>query len=225
MVSFVPLYSSFMSPASPPAETPPTASPDRLEALIAAAEQLFLSKGYHNTTMADIARQAGMSKRTVYTLVPSKADLFGELLAHQRQTRLQFTEPPPGASLEDTLCATLAALAQFLLDPVQISMTRLLITEFSHDPDFTQSFLAGRMRKGKTHLQGCLVEIAIAQGASPEMAAEMSGMLFGMALGEFVFGVLCGLRTVPAPKVLNTRIRTAVKMFLAGLQALKAEEQ
>ncbi|WBO61086.1 TetR/AcrR family transcriptional regulator [Acidocella sp. MX-AZ03] len=57
---------------------------------MAAAEQLFLSKGYHNTTMADIARQAGMSKRTVYTLVPSKADLFGELMAHQRQTRLQF---------------------------------------------------------------------------------------------------------------------------------------
>ncbi|WBO59603.1 hypothetical protein GT370_01300 [Acidocella sp. MX-AZ03] len=71
-------------------------------------------------------------------------------------------------------------------------MTRLLITEFSHDPDFTQSFLAGRMRKGKTHLQGCLVEIAITQGASPEMAAEMSGMLFGMALGNSCSGCCAG---------------------------------
>ena len=52
----------------------------RMLQLIEAAEDIFLAKGYHAATMNDVAKAAGMSKKTVYTIIESKAELFGALL-------------------------------------------------------------------------------------------------------------------------------------------------
>jgi AcrR family transcriptional regulator len=44
--------------------------------VVEAARELFLSRGYVATTMADIARQAGVALQSVYTAGQSKADLL-----------------------------------------------------------------------------------------------------------------------------------------------------
>ncbi len=216
------MYNPAMETDEPPRKPKPRLAPDaapaRMDGLIAAAEHVFLSKGYHNATMSAIARQAGMSKRTVYTLVQSKAELFAELLAH-RQSMVQFPPPQPDWTLHDTLCANLMCLAKFLLDPVQISITRLVITEYAHSPDFSRAFLSSRMRKAKSHLETCLLDLALAQGAPRPEARELTSMLFGMALGEFHFSALAGFRAVPGAKTLEARISRAVTIFLAGLCA------
>jgi AcrR family transcriptional regulator len=46
----------------------------------AAGEQLFLRDGYAATTMAAVARAAGVSERTVYIAFSSKADLLTEII-------------------------------------------------------------------------------------------------------------------------------------------------
>ncbi|HTQ71801.1 MAG TPA: TetR/AcrR family transcriptional regulator [Acidocella sp.] len=216
-----------MEPDGPPRKPKPhpesDAPPPRMDGLIAAAEHVFLSKGYHDATMSDIARQAGMSKRTVYTLVQSKTELFAELLAH-RQSMVQFPVPEPGWTLHDTLCANLMCLAKFLLDPVQISITRLVITEYAHSPDFSRAFLSSRVRKAKSHLETCLLDLALTHGSSRAQTRELAAMLFGMALGEFHFGALSGFRAVPGARVLEARIRRAVTIFLAGLRAEDSED-
>ena len=194
----------------------PEAAPPRMDCLIAAAEQVFLSKGYHSATMSDIARQAGMSKRTVYTLVQSKAELFAELLAH-RQSKVQFPTPQPDWTLGDTLCANLMCLAQFLLDPVQLAITRLVVTEYAHSPDFSRAFLSNRMRKAKSHLENCLHDLGASHGLACQDTRELVSMLFGMALGEFHFAALSGVRSAPTPKMLEARVQQAVSIFLAGL--------
>jgi AcrR family transcriptional regulator len=48
--------------------------------LTEAGEQLFFEKGYHNTTMEDIARRADYAVGTLYRYFPSKESLFEELL-------------------------------------------------------------------------------------------------------------------------------------------------
>jgi AcrR family transcriptional regulator len=44
--------------------------------VVEAARELFLSRGYVATTMADIAREAGVALQSVYTAGQSKADLL-----------------------------------------------------------------------------------------------------------------------------------------------------
>lgn len=45
-----------------------------------AAEQLFLSDGYPRTSMARIAKAAGVAEKTVYLAFPSKGDLLTEII-------------------------------------------------------------------------------------------------------------------------------------------------
>ena len=43
---------------------------------IAAAKELFVKKGYDETTMIDIAEEAGLSRRTLYAYFESKVEVF-----------------------------------------------------------------------------------------------------------------------------------------------------
>ena len=70
----------------------------RRDALLAAARKVFASKGYDGTTIADIAKEAGVAAGTLYLYYASKTDLFAALneqffLAIQRA--LVEVEAPP----------------------------------------------------------------------------------------------------------------------------------
>ena len=195
----------------------------RMLQLITAAEDIFLAKGYHAATMSDVAKAAGMSKKTVYTMIQSKAELFGALLTH-RHSLLNFPEPQSHWTIHDLLTANLLALARFLLSPGQIAILRLIMAEYTHSPDLGRVFHRNRVTKAKGRLQSCLVDLAIQQGCPAAKAKEMAAMLFGMAIGEFHIGVLIGFRAPPTRQVLEKRVRQAVDIFVAGCCALKAEK-
>jgi AcrR family transcriptional regulator len=50
--------------------------------VILAAERVILRKGYSALTMDDVAREARLSKATIYKYVPGKAALLAEILGH-----------------------------------------------------------------------------------------------------------------------------------------------
>jgi TetR/AcrR family transcriptional regulator, mexJK operon transcriptional repressor len=187
----------------------------RLAALVAAAESVFLKKGYHLATMNDVAKAAGMSKKTIYALVDSKIELFFAILADHHE-KIAFPTPEPQWSVADTLTAYLTTLGRFLLDPAQIALIRLMLAEYTHSPDFGRLFLRSKVVKTKTRLENALAGIARAQGYSAAEAKEMSAMLFGMCLGEFHIGALIGFRPPPTRAALEARVRKAVDLFLAG---------
>jgi AcrR family transcriptional regulator len=58
----------------------------RRQDILAAALEVFSAKGYHETTMADIARGTGLSYGVVYWYFESKDDLFQELMTLEEQT-------------------------------------------------------------------------------------------------------------------------------------------
>ncbi len=47
--------------------------------ILDAALEVFISKGYHNVTVSDIARRAGISKGSLYVYFRSREELFREL--------------------------------------------------------------------------------------------------------------------------------------------------
>jgi AcrR family transcriptional regulator len=58
---------------------------ERRAAILAAAKRVFATKGYHATTIADIARAAGLSYGSIYWYFPSKDALFHELMELEAQ--------------------------------------------------------------------------------------------------------------------------------------------
>jgi AcrR family transcriptional regulator len=75
---------------APPAEPPPRRPPDRFallprrERLLAEAVRLFHEHGYHQVSMADIGRAAGITASSVYTHFTGKAELLAA--AYDRAT-------------------------------------------------------------------------------------------------------------------------------------------
>ncbi len=52
----------------------------RREELLATAEALFQEKGYHGTTMAELARAAELPLATIYALIPGKEQIYFTLI-------------------------------------------------------------------------------------------------------------------------------------------------
>ena len=71
---------------------------ERRDALLGAARKVFAQKGYDGSTMADIAREAGVAAGTVYLYFASKTDLFAALnlqLYDVINQALDVTDAPP----------------------------------------------------------------------------------------------------------------------------------
>lgn len=61
----------------------PEAKQARAETLLKAAEDALLEGSYHDITMMDVARRAGLAKGTVYLYYPSKEALFMAVLSRK----------------------------------------------------------------------------------------------------------------------------------------------
>src|SRR5688572_28526774 len=56
---------------------------ERRVAILDAALAVFAQRGYHGSSIDDIAREGGVSKALIYEHFASKADLYAELLEDQ----------------------------------------------------------------------------------------------------------------------------------------------
>jgi AcrR family transcriptional regulator len=87
----------------------------RRAAILVKAREIFLDRGYGGTTTDRVADACGMSKRTIYRLFASKADLFSALVDDHRRTMLAL---PLEQSQEDLpLDDALAAIFRLDIDP------------------------------------------------------------------------------------------------------------
>lgn len=69
-----------MAATTPPQSLKERQRQEREQLILQAAEELLLEKGYHETSMEDIASRVGISKGTVYLHFASKEDLMFALL-------------------------------------------------------------------------------------------------------------------------------------------------
>lgn len=81
---------------------------NRRRQLIDAAERVFATKGYAETTMADLAEAAGVTRPTVYAYFSSKDDVLSGVAEFVRDQFIALQEQS-GPTPEETLDLTLRA--------------------------------------------------------------------------------------------------------------------
>jgi AcrR family transcriptional regulator len=83
-----------------------TTAADTRDRLLGAAADVFASRGYEGTRVADIARSAGVSNGALYSHFGSKAQLLmGALRAHGRRRLAELFSTDPDRSITDLLLA------------------------------------------------------------------------------------------------------------------------
>ena len=74
------------------------------ETIALAAHQLFAERGYHATTLPDIAEAADVSTRTIFAYFPSKEDiLFSDFTAMKEALAQALAERPEGEEALETV--------------------------------------------------------------------------------------------------------------------------
>jgi TetR/AcrR family transcriptional repressor of mexJK operon len=194
-----------------PPQTIAEAVERRRDALIAAAEQVFCKRGYHQSTMDDVAAAAGISKRTLYQLVQSKEELFTALLDRHRKP-FDFSVETANRPMEDVLHEMLSVWAHHVLSPSLVALLRLIMAEYIHSKTLSRLLDRENAKPCRDALQAYFTSSNLAI-ADPEEAAQM---LYGMAIGNIHIELLLGIGKAPTRPALDARIARAVDLFLAG---------
>ena len=182
------------------------------------ALDIFLERGFEQTTMEEIATQVGMSKRTVYARYEDKGALFKAAVrrAIERYTvPREVVESVACDDLEDTLAAIARQRIANLATPIATKLQRILSAQSYRFPElFNDAFEEGT---GPTIDFLCdLFMRHSAQGeinvTEPHRAATA---FLSLAVGGPARVIVSGNRL--DGKEVEKHIRFAVNLFLRGV--------
>jgi len=108
-----------------------------------AAQSSFLQKGFEGTNMDDIARDAGVARRSIYYNFASKEELFKAVVENVWNQLASFGTISPQRSSENPVKALTAiglSIAHFWAPPLTQSFLRLIIREGERFPQLAQDF-------------------------------------------------------------------------------------
>jgi TetR/AcrR family transcriptional repressor of mexJK operon len=135
--------------STPPLETGPPEesgrSAEKRRAILEAATEAFLRKGYLGTSMDEIAAEAGVSKQTVYRQFADKEGLFTEIvLGTIDQVGEPFFSGIDNLGDAEDLEAELRKIARQLVgvakDPRLLQLRRLVIGECGRFPELGRTY-------------------------------------------------------------------------------------
>lgn len=141
-----------------------------------ASRKEFSSKGYHGTSMRDIAKAAGVSEALIYQHFPSKMDLYKEIyfyLDPQVDALCDYLKSFPPST--ETLVKIVYSLSMMIMSEVpgqgenQKMFERLLIYSLLENPDFAKSVF----KKYETNLSPLWTECIESAWESGEMYKQL----------------------------------------------------
>jgi TetR/AcrR family transcriptional regulator, mexJK operon transcriptional repressor len=192
----------------------------KAEAILAAAERAFLASGFGAVTMDAIAREAGVSKATVYAHFTGKEELFGAIVARVSERRFG------GFSVEALdpvdIAASLIAIAQRFLDlvlsPEGIALNRILLGEVTRFPVLGQVFWAAGPERHRAQIEAFLRRADEAGSLAIPDARLAAEQFAALARGEIHLRSLLRLEDSGDPAALGAAAASAVTTFLRAFQ-------
>src|SRR5689334_2652913 len=114
------------------------------EAIIAAAQRLFLERGFGSVSMDELAEAAGVARRTLYNQFASKEEIFREMLL--RVSRALEDAFPPGietqGDVEDVLRLIARAILGLHKQPEYLGFLRMVVADSRQFPWIAEEFAA-----------------------------------------------------------------------------------
>jgi TetR/AcrR family transcriptional repressor of mexJK operon len=109
-----------------------------------AATRLFLQRGFGRVSTSDLAKEAGVSKETLYSRYPNKDAVLADVLQHLISTGRGDQEPIPRlrsrADLKNALLDFTRLLGSQLMQRDYIELARVVIAETPRLPNVAEIF-------------------------------------------------------------------------------------
>jgi AcrR family transcriptional regulator len=189
-----------------------------LRLIIEAAALEFQVNGYAGAGMEAVAQRAGISTKTLYRLVPTKADLLKSVVSDRAGRFILAIDEKAVSDLDLALALEriLIAYGRLALDQEVIAMNRLVLGESDRFPEIAQAFYEAAIRPTSEAMADWL-ERQRRRGLialdDPLLAA---GMLRGMMVMEPQRAIMLGRRSAPEPDEIAVRAKICAALFLRG---------
>jgi AcrR family transcriptional regulator len=193
------------------------------EAIVDAAQRLFLERGFGSVSMDELAEAAGLARRTLYNQFASKEEIFREMLLRaSRQLESAF---PPGIETQGEVEEVLRRIAQLILElhknPEYLGFLRMVVADSRQFPWIAEEFAAvmDPQTERLIRLLAHLTSMGVLNCRNPILAAhQFMGALNDLSLWPWMLGR--ERLAVPDEEVVEETIR----MFLEHYRAAPTKE-
>jgi TetR/AcrR family transcriptional repressor of mexJK operon len=199
---------------------PPATSSPKRQAILVAAAGLFMAHGYGAVSMDTIAREAGVSKATLYAHFASKDALFATIIGG-KCAEIAFDAEAFPDQIEDVQAALTGIglrLLRFLVAPSTQAMQRVVIAESGRFPELGAAFLWA----GPELFHARLRDWLLAQDRAGRLAipdAIVAADQFGALLRPLMFlRALLGVPPAPTEAEITATVTAAVATFLRAFK-------
>ena len=163
------------------------------EAIVDAAERLFLARGFGSVSMDELAAAAGVARRTLYNQFASKEEIFREmLLGVSRQLEHAF---PPGIETQGDVEDVLRLIARMIVDLHKnreyLGFLRMVVADARQFPWIAKEFAAvmDPQTERLTRYLAHLTDLGILTCRNPTLAAhQFMGILNEFSLWPMMVG-------------------------------------
>src|SRR6476660_6886631 len=153
-------------PAAQPASNRAERAAERRAAIVEAALEEFIARGFAATRLDDVAKRAGVAKGTIYLHFKDKESMFEELIRTAivpLVVRLGSTPPPPGASVRDMVEGFAGTFIQEVATTRRGDIVRLIVAEGPRFPAVADFYYREVVSRGLAGMRA-LIELGIARG-------------------------------------------------------------
>lgn len=193
------------------------ADPRKDAQIIAAADKLFMQHGVAGTTMEHIARDADVSKLTLYRRYPDKNTLFTAVISEKcrRYVPDSLFESTPDRSPEAMLNNLGAALLSLITSEEAVNLNRIITTESAHNPQLTAQFYAEGPQRIKTGTNELMSAFKSSRQLNIEDPAEAAEMFSALIVG-CEYCKRCNMNMIPPPtrEQITAYVKKATLFFL-----------
>jgi AcrR family transcriptional regulator len=123
----------------------------KYDQVIAGARKVFLAAGYEGASVDEIAKEAGVSKATLYSYFPDKRLLFMEVasLECRRVTETALDQIDMSRPPREVLMASAERMMDFVLSPFGRGVFRIVVAETDRFPEIGRVFWLCGPERGK----------------------------------------------------------------------------
>lgn len=183
---------------------PPKSLEPRARKILLAAAELFIVKGFHQTSTRDIARKAGVSLGNLYNHFPGKSELIQSIAILEREDHAPFlvTLGKKGDP-EKVVTRFVDAYFSWAAHEENVVLGAEIGAEVVRNPDAAQPFLQNR-----DVLENALLKVA--QRAKPETESVHVALVLELINGA-------SLRASGRPRQEIKKMKTALKETVRAL--------
>ncbi|CCG39839.1 TetR/AcrR family transcriptional regulator [Magnetospirillum molischianum] len=190
----------------------------RRQAMLDAARELFLEKGFECTSLTDILKRSKGSRSTLYEQFGSKAGLLRAMVEEVTSTVWQLLgdDSGPCTFCEAGLIELGRRFVYSALAPETIAVYRIIVAEGHRVPEIAEFFF----NTGPRTLEHRLAErfraaLSVRENVgSPE---EIAQIYLGAVLGDLHVRQVLGLVPHWSDEQIDSHVRIAVGIFLDGV--------